>query len=438
MESNSFMTNLLSRISDADGGIAMNIAEFKERQYGLQLPFFILRYLYAATGLRFGVMHSLSGMPQTCKTPFLLELMKWTCMDRSEGGQGGIGYYYEMEYKLSPSLVYSLFADHPELIKAKPSPFNIIQHPKRDGSVLTLEQAEKHMTKKLLPTYASVMEGNYGIPLLIGMDSIGGSASDDVVKKLETDGTAGKGYYDKTHIMKHLSENISGILKDLPVVVVCINQEKERQAGLPGQQVIVKKVTGGDSQVFKFGHMASFSMKKMHNGKLVRISTTKTSFSDDRKAEIRFTWNQFGSKDSDSQGHRWHWELAGAKLLADPSAFGQSVGDLRDIIEVKVSEADLVTCPTLGLKSVPPEEFEKALNADTRVLHELYRFYKIEELKSVDEYAEYKKARKEELKKKKDSAVEVSQKAPDRKKPVKTDPLKKLKQMAKEEGEQNV
>lgn len=52
--------------------------------------------------------------------------------------------------------------------------------------------------------------------------------------------------------------------------------------------------------------------------------------------------------------------------------------------------------------------------------------------------AEYKKARKEELKKKKDSAVEVSPKAPDRKKPVKTDPLKKLKQMAKEEGGQDV
>ena len=176
--------------------------------------------------------------------------------------------------------------------------------------------------------------------------------------------------------MKYFCENAGQVIGDIPMVVVCINQEKEAASSTPGSYgPPQKKITGGASQVFKDGHMISASFRTLASGdgKIITLRTTKTSFSDARKLEVEFRWNKFGTSLDDAYGHHFEWALASAKCLAAPD---KGVGDIRDIANVSVSEKNLVTCPQLDCKSVPPEEFEAALNAPEyeKVLNELYMY----------------------------------------------------------------
>jgi hypothetical protein len=255
----------------------------------------------------------------------------------------------------------------------------------------------KHLMKKLIPSYADAVPSMH-VPVIVGLDSIGGSAASDTVKKIQTEGFVGKGYHEKPHILKYFCENAGRIIGDIPMVVVCVNQEKVQAAATPYGPP-QKKVTGGVSQVFKDGHMiaANFKTLASGDGKLITLRTTKTSFCDSRKIEVAFRWNKFGASDLDSYGHHFDWALASANCLADPE---KGVGEIRDIADVKVSDKGLVTCPQLGCKSVTADEFEDALMSDeyADVRKALYTYQKIDVLKDMDAYMEYLKARKKAAK----------------------------------------
>jgi len=258
----------------------------------------------------------------------------------------------------------------------------------------TLDQAFEHLCKQIIPAYRKNL-GACECPIIIGFDSIGGAASSDLVEKFEKEGVVGKGFHEKSHWMKHFCENAAAIIGNIPMVIVCINQEKEAAAATYGPPQ--KTITGGKSQVFKDGHMISSSYKTLASGdgKLLTLRTTKTSFSDARKIEVAFRWNKFGATDpdTDAYGHHFEWALATAKCLADPE---KGVGDIRDICDVKVAESGLVTCPTFNLRSVPAEEFEAALfdSSNEKVLNQLYAYQKIERIKDMSAYKEYVKTRK--------------------------------------------
>lgn len=228
-------------------------------------------------------------------------------------------------------------------------------------------------------------------PILIDWDSIGGAASDDIVKKFSQDGVVGKGFHDKAHTMKQLCQNWSQLRDNLPIIVYAVNQEKPDVATGPGAMpgVTPMHVTGGLSQVFKAGHVISARFRNINNGagKLVTLRTTKTSFCDPRRVQVKFVWNRTGTRDSDAQGHHWQWAQASANVLANP----QFVGQLRDIADVKISAQGLVTCPQLGCKSVIPQEFQQALfdPANSKVLQQLYAYQKIEKLNGMQQYYDY-------------------------------------------------
>lgn len=362
-------------------GVVTTVKEMRENQFGLPLEHYAQEYLFGATGLRLRVFHSIAGLPASCKSPLLFDLMGHICAPVEANGLGGIGFLYELEDKISPTLlegVLSRFGD-------------ILDKSLRVVRGCTIEEAMKHLATSLLPAYKAHF-GKYNIPLVVGMDSIGGAASHDTLDKISTTGVAGKGFYDKAHYLKYFCENAGVLMGDIPMIVICINQEKEAAAstayGPP-----TKKITGGASQVFKDGHMISASFKTLASGdgKVITLRTTKTSFCDARKIEVTFRWNKFGTSVTDAYGHHFEWALASAKCLADPE---KGVGEIRDIADVKVSDMGLVTCPQLDCKSVPPEEFEAALYAPeyAKVLAELRVYQKIECIKGIKEYEDYIKA----------------------------------------------
>lgn len=257
---------------------------------------------------------------------------------------------------------------------------------------LTLDGAFKHICKKIIPMYRKHM-GSCETPIILGLDSIGGAAASDTLSKLESDGVAGKGFYEKAHFMKYFCENAGALIGDIPMVVVCINQEKEAAAAAYGPPQ--KTVTGGKSQVFKDGCMISSSYKALASGdgKILTLRTTKLSFADARKIEVAFRWNKYGTE-KEGYGHHFDWALATAKCLADPE---KGVGEIRDICDVKVADSGLVTCPTFNLKSVPAEEFEAALfdPANSKTLDALYVYQKIDKIKDLSSYKAYLKSKKD-------------------------------------------
>lgn len=395
----SFIDDLMADlIKDDKEGAIMTVQELREHQYGIPLRYYAQRYLFGATGLRLKVFHSISGMPQSCKSPLLFDLMGHVCADSEHHGMGGIGFIYELEDKISPTLLSSVMGQYGDIIGKS---FRVVKD-------MTIEGAFAHLCKKLIPMYNKHVK-DFDIPMIVGLDSIGGAASKDTVTKLKEEGAAGKGFYDKAHYMKYFCENAGQVIGDIPMVVVCINQEKEAASTTPGSYgPPQKKITGGASQVFKDGHMISASFRTLASGdgKIITLRTTKTSFSDARKLEVEFRWNKFGTSLDDAYGHHFEWALASAKCLAAPD---KGVGDIRDIANVSVSEKNLVTCPQLDCKSVPPEEFEAALNAPEyeKVLNELYMYQKIERIKDLAAYKEYMKERKERQKSKKEKEEEA-------------------------------
>lgn len=369
------LDSLLTNLEKADGGIAMTAQEFAEAQFGIPLKHYCLQYVLGSTGLRYGAFYLAAGKPKSCKSPFVFDILKSCCQD------GGISYLYELEGKASPTLIKSMFSDTPELITSARSPFKLIKG-------LTLDKAQEHLVKNVIKTFKKA--NIYSIPLCIDWDSISGAGMTDVVEKIEKDGSVAKGFYDKPHVMKYLSENWSALVGNLPIVFVGVLQEKEGAAEGVGPMARPKaSYGGGSSQLFKAGTLLSFAFRNMPSGtgKIVTIKTAMNGFADARKIEAKFVWDQFGNLETESQGHKWCWAEASAQCLANPVVVGQ----LRDIIDVKMNDQGLVTCTQLDVTKVTPTEFEESLFSEEHadVLENLYRYHKIEKIKTPSEYAEF-------------------------------------------------
>lgn len=368
---NSKIAELVAMNRKADGGLAMSVTEFKEAQYGIPLKHYCLQYLFGSTGLRYGGVYLAAGKPKSCKSPFVFAIGKM-CLEHQ-----GMFYLYELEGKASPTLIYSMFSEQEDWLDNK-GPFQIIQG-------VTLEKAESNLFKTVFGNFKKLKA--YDTPLLVDWDSISGAATEDVTDKLNSGEVVGKGFQSKPHIMKHFSENWVSVRERLPVVFMGVLQEKEKlsdgvRSPFAGSQ---KSYGGGDSQLFKAGTLISFSlMGTLPNGKVVKIKTALNGFADARQIEVKFTWDQFGSLETESQGHEWQFAEATARCLAMPKI----VGDLRDIIDVKMNDQGFVTCKQFGLDKVTPSEFEAALfnpeNSET--LNNLYLYHKIERIKPPDEY----------------------------------------------------
>lgn len=432
------IADLLAAVKKADGGIAMSINEFKEAQFGIPLKHYCLQYLFGSTGMRYGGFYMMAGKPKSCKSPFAFFLAHLCCEN------DGISYLYELEGKASPTLIYSMFSDHEDWLDPT-GPFQIL-------TGLTLDEAEKHLSKSVIHNFKKAEA--YDTPLLIDWDSISGAATEDVTGKLEGGEVVSKGFFSKAHIMKHLSENWVGLRGLLPVVFVGVLQEKEKVSDGARSPFAAaqKSYGGGDSQLFKAGTLLSFSLMGQlpnGNGKIVRIKTALNGFADARQIEVKFTWDQFGDLEEESQGHKWQFAEATARCLAAPKI----VGNLRDIIDVKMNDQGLVTCKQFGLDKATPEEFETALFApeNDATLEDLYKYHKIEKIKLPSEYPDFvakrgdtataaKEAEKEEKKaaqeariaeeKAKEAAKQEKREAKARKAAAASS-LKALKEMAK-------
>lgn len=403
--------------SSRTGAPVTTVEELRRNQFGIPLKHYAQQYLFGATALRLQAFNSIQGEKEVGKSTLLFDIMGDTCASEEEGGLGGLAVLYELEGKISPTILYSILSNHGErAVKACLLKLG-----------MTLEEAMEDLNKDVIPKYMAACP-RLDKPLIIGLDSIGGSAVNDTIEKLQKEGAVGKGYYDKQHFMKYFCENQGAIFarNKIPVVVICINQEREQASTMPGRNVPTKTITGGKAQLFKDGHMISAKKAKLNSGdgNMLYLATTKTSFCDSRKIEVEFRWNKFGKKQDDAYEAHFLWPLASAWCLEKPE---KGVETIRQICDVKVSDQQLVTCPQLNLRSVSPEEFEDALMSNEDILQQLYVHQKIERLRDLSEYAEYVAEQKAASRKKPDEEdapeEKPARKAPARKSKAKAKPV---------------
>ncbi|MGN0909020.1 MAG: hypothetical protein ACI4NA_05320, partial [Succinivibrio sp.] len=386
-----FLDAMIERLKTSKTGpVAGTLREMREHQYGIPLPHFAQQHLFGATGIRIWCFVSIQGKAGVGKSTLLYDLAGLVAGSRDDAGLGGMSFIYDTEHKTDPRFQLSILLKHGErAVRACRVTFTN-----------TLKECLEGFNAGVLKSYVEVCPDR-SAPMLVGIDSIGGSGSEDTIKKVETEGAVGKGFTDKSHIVKHWCENQSSILDRyrVPAVVICINQEKDGIPA-PGMTVAPKTITGGGSQGFKCGYMISVSAPSTKNdGKTLRLKTVKSSYSDPRMVEVDLRWDVHGNRDGgeDVDNARFKWALASARLLQTPDRL---IGDLKSICEVSVSEKELVTCQQLGLRSVQPEEFEAALFSEEHadVLDQLYRFFKIERIRPVSEYPEHIAREREDLK----------------------------------------
>ena len=75
------IADMIASVKKATGtGIVSTIKEMKENQFGLPLQHYAQQYLFGSTGLRLRVFHSISGAPQSCKSPLLFDLLAHICV----------------------------------------------------------------------------------------------------------------------------------------------------------------------------------------------------------------------------------------------------------------------------------------------------------------------------------------------------------------------
>ena len=163
--------NMIEGLRKADSsGIMVTVKELKENQYGFPLAHYAQQYLFGATGLRIKVFNSISGMPQACKSPLLFDLMGHVCASEEHGGLGGLGFLFELEDKISPTLVQGVLSNYGDDVFDR---FSVIKD-------RTLDQAFEYLCRQIIPAYRKNIS-SCEMPIIIGFDSIGGAASTDIV-----------------------------------------------------------------------------------------------------------------------------------------------------------------------------------------------------------------------------------------------------------------
>lgn len=194
-------------------------------------------------------------------------------------------------------------------------------------------------------------------------------------------------------VVKHVnSDGYSGLVRDIPIITFAVNHEKPTmpQPGAPPGMPARGHASGGEAQKFKASLNLKFSAQKFNNnqGNRVTIRTYKNSFGTERKMLVDFVWDKTDG-DNEGQNHRWLWSKATVELLMAPPPFITNMTNLSQVIELDATkDLSKVTCPTLGLKNVTPEEFEAALMADTELHGKLCKIFQIQKMQTFDEYLE--------------------------------------------------
>lgn len=370
-----FMATLVKAISDRRGASgALMASEYRAHQWGVKLPHLMLEYLFGLNVMPYPALIEMAGLPGSCKSAFLQYLLGVY----AESGFSSL--MLETEGKMSSTLLESILQDNLDKVTIIPGP---LMQEEWQGELLNiLKLYRKHFADQLKEYQKTKGKSPLALPLLIGLDSLGGSPSSDSMAAVDKEGSAGRSYPVEALKNKKYFEQIPTRIRDLPITFIYTNHEKPGMGDGQGFGPKKRESKGGATPDFFCGIRLFFEQaskpQEVSKGVFQQnlfIEVGKNSFNQKgTKLMLTMEWEKIVDPETNQelQDTRFLWGKALAQYLAPSTpGFKYDRNAVKKFLTVTRSSDTKFSCKELDLKDVSPEQMGQVIESRPDIVEKL-------------------------------------------------------------------
>lgn len=374
-----FMAAIIKSTADRRGASgALMASEYHNYQWGVPLPHLMLEYLCGLNVMPYPALIEMAGPPGSCKSAFLQYLLGVYAKQNFSSAM------IETEGKMSSTLLESILGEDAEKVFLMPGP--LTQEEWQTELLQMLKQYRKFYAQGLKDYQKSKGKSALMSPMLIGLDSLGGSPSTDSMTTVDKEGSAGRAFPIEALKNKRFFEQVPTRLRDLPLTMIYTNHEKPegmgeaKTFGPPGPKE--HKSKGGITPAFFCGIRLFFEQaskpQQLRKGvwqQNLSIEVGKNAFNQKgTKLQLTMEWEKTVDTENNKelQSTRFLWGKALARYLA-PSVpgFNYDRDAVKKFLTVTYESDTKYGCKELDLKGVSPETMGAAIEARPDIVEQL-------------------------------------------------------------------
>ncbi len=383
MNTDPFLKQMIKAVQDRRGATgAIMASDFHKYQWGVPIPHLMMEYLFGLNVIPHPCIIELAGLPRSCKSAFLQALLRLF----AEKSYGAI--MIETEGKMSSTLLASFLEEYLSQVAIVPGP--LLQEEWQTEMLSTLKLYRKFYVDSL-KAYEKAQkakkstDGIMVSPLLLCLDSLGGSPSQSSVDTVNKVGSADRAFPVEALKNKIFFEQLPTRIRDLPLTLVYTNHEKPegmgetKTFGPPAPKE--RKTKGGVTPDFFCGLRIFFEQatKVQEVGGRFRqnlnLEVCKNSFNrSGTRIQLTMEWTTAIDTATNelTQHTQFLWNKALAQWLA-PSYDGYNYDReaVKKFLTVTRTSDVKYSCKELKLTDVPPEVIGDAIEANAEIKNKL-------------------------------------------------------------------
>lgn len=363
---------------------------------GIPLPALSARWIFQQTVLPLSRQIMIYGDFGSCKSALLAEMYRWFLLN------SGLCWHIDNENKDGPDLRHSLlYRDprHQDLIAVEDSDCQqdwmeavIRCKDAYDGQLARTSEGRRDVKKKDGETAADFKlrvapkvhkdRPGYIYPLIIGLDSLTGTASASTIQGIEDDGSPKNRFQEEAKFLSDFAKSLPRFFRKRPAVLVTVNHRKDQVDKRTG--LVSDRVPGGSAMRY----MDSTEIKTEKIGKIetvdfggirVAISNPKNSLGPTGgRVVVDFKWWYEADPDTGLgvQRSAWDWDAATVDLLLDYGKKYTGRRDaIKDVVDLNAAPGRRVWSNALGIPAAKPVGYSEAgrmLEADGARMAQLH------------------------------------------------------------------
>ena len=384
-----------SRVEYGDFGIAA-AGEAGSLVMGIKMPF-IMQYILQSTVFPLSRMMQLVGMAKSNKSALAFEIAGWFARS------AGVAYLFENESKYSEDFAESILGYEDEtgrrVFGHLPSKTQEDWQAKLTGTMFKLKmRMDKGFIEKRKKRDGKVETIKHPpvgrcFPVLLLVDSISGTISEEKFNKIEKRGFASRDYATEAMSNQDFLKKTSPDLVGYPLSLLVVNHLKKNKAE-NGQHIERKKPGGthiGFQESYELEMTKVRSLKFVDDrpgapsleirGNQIKIKCQKSALGEEeREAEVDLTWcyNRSPVDGLVRQYSRWQWEAATVNLLANLE--GTRRTRVFDVVDVRSATEDRWWSKKLGVSQKAPvsrAELGALIDKDPEIVRQLGELFAI-------------------------------------------------------------
>jgi len=328
-------------ITDFDGNIRASLV-------GLRLPHFMLEVMLSESVLNLGRVFCFDGMHETCKSAMMWEFTRLFDIN------GGAACIIDTEQKATENLGQGLlgYDRWPNVQFVTAETFEEVMR-----IITGMVQVLKDNANKT---------GKKNLPLILGIDSLQGAASEGESKKIREKGAAGRSFSDVALLSSKYLPELTAMISNMPILVAFVRHDRKvnLDSGIQTQEA----KGGGEMH---FAAYKTFRMQKWKDinkvgsgGKSLLIKLLKGT-GEGIKIPIDFEWrDKMVGKDASLRHFTWNWPNSLYAFLSKPVEYKiptRIINSFHEIIGPMNVVQGKANCKPLGLQKATAVEFEEAL-----------------------------------------------------------------------------